>query len=148
MTSKLWRHSSRVISGGPVTILSLPFFVDWFDIVTYLEENLAPMYLPKMSGNLFFSQIFKMAAKIAAGTYNFVTNLARRLILVYRHMFLGSSYLFWPTVVFWNDHVMHKSKMAASRHFEIYSNLSMLALNAIRRQTRCHFPQMHFHYKH
>jgi len=39
-----------------------------------------------------------MAAKMAAGTYNFVTNLARRLILVYRNMFLGSSYSILPLV--------------------------------------------------
>ena len=30
-----------------------------------------------------------MATKMAAGTYNFVTNSARRLILVSRHMFFG-----------------------------------------------------------
>jgi len=66
--------------------------------MTCLEENLAPMYLPKMSGYLFFSQKFKMAAKMAAGTYNFVTNSARRLILVSRHMFLGSSYSMPPLV--------------------------------------------------
>jgi len=146
-----------------------------------------------------------MAAKMAAGTYNFVTNSARRLILVSRHMFfgssysmlplvhgktsplqrnprwlpiwppkhkspyistttsptmlilvskhrfLGSSYPFWPTVVFWNDPVMQKSKMATNRHFEIYSNLSLLAPNALRRQMRCNFPQMltsDFHYEH
>jgi len=66
--------------------------------VTCLEENLAHMYLPKMSGNLFFSQKFKMVAKMAVGTYNFVTSSARRLILVSRHMFLGSSYSMLPLV--------------------------------------------------
>jgi len=39
-----------------------------------------------------------MAAKMAAGTYNFVINSARRLILVSRHMFLGSSYSMLPLV--------------------------------------------------
>jgi len=51
-----------------------------------------------MSGNLFFGQKFKMAAKMAASTYNFVTNSARRLILVSRHMFLESSYSMLPLV--------------------------------------------------
>jgi len=39
-----------------------------------------------------------MAAKMAAGTYNFITNSARRLILVSTHMFLGSSYSMLPMV--------------------------------------------------
>jgi len=43
---------SRVISGDPWPFLAY-LFLDWFDIVTYLEENLAPMYLPKSRETYF-----------------------------------------------------------------------------------------------
>jgi len=39
-----------------------------------------------------------MAAKMAAGTHNFVTHSARRLILVSKHLFWGSSYSMLPLV--------------------------------------------------
>jgi len=48
------------------------------------------MYLPKITGNLFWPK-FKMAAKMHTNTYIAVPNSARRLILVSRHRFFGSS---------------------------------------------------------
>ena len=45
------------------------------------------MYLPKITGNLFFWPKFKMTAKTHTNTYIAVTNSARRLILVSRQVF-------------------------------------------------------------
>jgi len=42
---------SRVIFVDSVTILFLPFFLDRFDNLNYFKENLAPMYLSKVTAN-------------------------------------------------------------------------------------------------
>ena len=42
---------SRVIFVDSVTILFLPFFLDWFDNLNHFKENLAPMYLSKVTTN-------------------------------------------------------------------------------------------------
>jgi len=83
-----------------------------------------------------------MAANMAAETQVALyldNKFTYNVDIVSKHRFLGSSYLFWPTDVFWNDPVMQKSKMAASRYYEVYPNSSLLSPIALRKQIRCHF---------
>ena len=54
-----------------------------------------------------------MVAKMAAGTYNLVTNSARMLILMSRDRFSGSSYSMLPLASLKNKSIDEKSKMAA-----------------------------------
>jgi len=69
------------------------------------------MYLPKITGNLFFWPKFKMAAKMHTNTYIAVTDSARRLILVSSHRFLGSSIPVMLLAYLWNKSITMKSNM-------------------------------------